>query len=93
MKTLKIGGRAASISIKTLNGENTFQSHVVDGLQGCSAITKSKKIWMNLPATYTKNQLPADRNIAAAPKKLEKWKYLKPILGRIAKRTTFKWTL
>ena len=30
LKKLKIGGRATSISIKTLNGENTFQLHTVD---------------------------------------------------------------
>ena len=43
LKKLKIDGRATSMSIKTLNGENTFQSHAVDGLQVCSSNAKSKK--------------------------------------------------
>ena len=86
LKKLKIGGRATSISIKTLNGENTFQSHAVDGLQVCSSNAKSKKIWLNLPTTYTQNQLPVDTNEVAMPEKLEKWKYLEPILGEITAR-------
>ena len=86
LKKLKIGGRATSISIKTLNGENTFQSHAVDGLQVCSSNAKSKKIWLNLPTTYTQNQLPVDTNEVATPKKLEKWKYLEPILGEISEK-------
>ena len=90
LKKLKTGGRATSISIKTLNGENTFQSHVVDSLQVCSAITKSKKICLNLPATCTKNLLPADTNEAATPKKLEKWKYLEPILSGVSEKDDIK---
>ena len=62
LKKLKIGGRVTSISIKTLNGENTFQSNVNDGLQVSSPYAKSKKIWLNLPTTYTQNQLPVDTN-------------------------------
>ena len=60
LKKLKIGGTATSISIKTLNGENTFQLHAIDGLQVCNSNTKSKKIWLNLPTTYTQNQPPVD---------------------------------
>ena len=86
LKKLKIGGRATSISIKTLNGENTFQSHAVDCLQVCSSNAKSKEIWLNLPTTYTQNQLPVDTNEVATPKKLEKWKYLEPILGEISEK-------
>ena len=41
LKELKIGGRVTSISIKTLNGENIFQSHVNDGLQVYSSYAKS----------------------------------------------------
>ena len=85
MKKLNVGGRATSTSIKTLNGENNFQLHAVDGLQVCNSNTKSKKIWLNLP-TYIQNQLPVDKNEVATPKKLEKWKYLQPILGEISEK-------
>ena len=44
-KKLKIGQKATSISIKTLNGENTFHLLAVDGLQVCNSNTNSKKIW------------------------------------------------
>ena len=60
LKKLKIGGRATSISIKILNGEKTFWLHAVDGLQVYNSNTKSKKIWLNLPATYTQNHLLVD---------------------------------
>ena len=83
---MKIGGRATSISIKILNGENTFQSHAVDGLQICSSNAESKKILLNLPTTYTQYQLPVDTNEVATPKKLEKWKYFEPILGEIIEK-------
>ena len=92
MKKLNIGGRTTSISIKTLNRENTFQLHQVDGLQVCNSNTKSKKIWLNFRTTYTQNQLKIDTNEVATPKKLEKWKYLEPIPGKLVKRMTFKWT-
>ena len=84
LKKLKIGGGATSISIKTLNGENTFQSHAVDVRQVCNSNTKSKKIWLNLPTRYTQNQLPADTNEVATTKKLKKWKYLGRMLGEIS---------
>ena len=86
MKKLKIGGRATSTSIKPLTRENTFQSHAVDSLQVCNSNTKSKKIWLNLPITYTQNQLPVNTNEVAAPEKLEKWKYLEPVLGEISEK-------
>ena len=53
-------------------------------LQVFNSNTKSKKIWLNLPTTYTQNQLPIDANKVATPKKLEKWKYLESILGEIS---------
>ena len=59
----------------------SFQSRAVDGLQVCNSNTKSKKIWPNLPTTYTQNQLPVDTNEVGTPMKLEIWKYLEPILG------------
>ena len=86
LKELKIGGRATSVSIKTLNGENTFQSHVVDGQHIRNSNTNPKKIWLNLPATYTQNQLPVGTNEVATPKELEKLKYLEPILGAIIEK-------
>ena len=36
LKKLKIGGRATSISMKTLNGENIFPLHAVDGYIVCT---------------------------------------------------------
>ena len=86
LKKLKIGGKATSISIKTLNGGKTFQSHAIDGLQVCNFNTKSKKIWPNIPTTYTQNQLLVGINEVAISKKLKKWKYLEPILGEISEK-------
>ena len=87
---MKIGGRATAISIKTLNGENTFQSHAVDGLQVFSTSAKFKKVWLSHSTTYTQNQLPVDTNEVATPKKLEKWKYLEAILGEISEKDDIK---
>ena len=76
LKKLKIGGKATSISIKTLKGGNTFQSHAIDGLQVCNFNTKSKKIWPNIPTTYTQNQLLVGINEVAISKKLKKMEIL-----------------
>ena len=53
LKKLKIGGSATSISIKTLKRENTFQSNAVEGLEVCNSSIKPRKMWLNLPTTYT----------------------------------------
>ena len=44
LKKLKIGGRATSKSIKSLDGKNTFPSDTIDDLQVCDSNTNSKKI-------------------------------------------------
>ena len=49
LKKLEIGGRATSISVETLNRENTFQLHTVDALQVCNCNTNSKKRCLNIP--------------------------------------------
>ena len=86
LKKLQIDGRKTLISIKTLNDENTFQLHAIDGLQVRNFTTKSKNIWLNLPTTYPQNQLPADTNKVVSTKKHKKCKYLKTILTEISER-------
>ena len=66
--------------IKTLNGENTFQSYAVDGLKLCNSGAKSKKTWPILSTTCTQNQLSVDKDEVAVPNKLKPLKYLEPIL-------------
>ena len=40
-------------------------------------------MWIDLPVTYTKEDLPVDDEDVAKPEKIRKWKYLEKIAGEI----------
>ena len=59
-KNLGVDGRKTEITIKTLNGEQEVKSTVMSGLKVREDSNKDNKRWLDLPATYTKEELPAD---------------------------------
>ena len=59
-KNLGANGRKTEITIKTLNGEQKMKSTVMSGLKVRSDSDGDTKRWLDLPATYTKEELPAD---------------------------------
>ena len=59
LKELKISGRNTNITVKTLNGEKSEESVVIDGLEVASGSNfNSDGKWIRLPKTYSKEKLP-----------------------------------
>ena len=70
-----------TIKIKTLNGEDSQETEAVSALK----VSKSsgERMWIDLPVTYTKEDLPVDDEEVAIPEKIRKWKYLQRVTGEI----------
>ena len=81
-KRFGIKGRKTSINIKTLNGEFTNKSSVINGLKVASSINSSED-WLELPDTYTKKYLPVGKEDVATPSKFKKLGHLEIILDEI----------
>ena len=71
LKRFGIKGRKTSINIKTLNGEVTNKSSMINGLKVASSRNSSED-WLELPDTYTKKYLPVGKEDVATPSKLKK---------------------
>ena len=82
LKMFGIKGRKPSINIKTLKGEVTNKSSVINGLKVASSRNSSED-WLELPDTYTKKYLPVGKEDVATPSKLKKWGHLERILDEI----------
>ena len=80
-RNLKAEGVQTTIKIKTLNGEESQETEAVSGLK----VSKSsgERMWINLPVTYAKEDLPVDDEDVATPEKIRKWKYLERIASEI----------
>ena len=73
------------ITIKTLNSEQKMKSTVTSGLNVRSGGDEGKKIWIDLPATYSKEDPPADAEEVATREKIEIWDELKKIANKVPK--------
>ena len=76
---LGVSGRKTDVIIKTLNGERSMESEVVTGLRVSKEIRGEKMQWLNLPAVYTRDELPADIDEVATCEKAKRWDHLKGI--------------
>ena len=58
---------------------------MLDGTEVAQASNeREEKVWVQLPSTYTQEDLPVDNREIATAKKLKKWKYLdklKPVMS------------
>ena len=73
LAAISLHGRKTSITVKTMNGEVTKPSEVVDGIAVAQVSNQSKeKIWVQLPSTYTQEDLPVDNREIATAEKLNK---------------------
>ena len=58
---------------------------MLDGIEFAQASNeREEKVWVQLPSTYTQEDLPVDNREIATAKKLKKWKYLdklKPVMS------------
>ena len=57
---LGASGRKTEIIIETLNGDQEVASNVISGLKVASDMGRVRQHWLNLPAIYTREELPAD---------------------------------
>ena len=61
----------------------TKSSELPDGIEVAQASNESEE-WVQLPSTYTREDLPVDNREIATTEKLKKWKYLdklKPVMS------------
>ena len=84
-KNLAADDKKTEITIKTLNGEQKMKSTVMSGLNVRSDSDEGNKRWLDLPATYSKKDLPADVEEVATREKIEIWDQLKKIANKVPK--------
>ena len=84
-KNLAADNKKTEITIKTLNGEEKMKSTVMSGLNVRGDSDEGNKIWLDLPATYSKEDLPADLEEVAKREKIEIWVRLKKIANKVPK--------
>ena len=81
LKELKISGRNTNITVKTLNGERSKESVVIDGLEVANGTKfNSDGKWIRLPKTHSKEKLSIGGG-SFTSKQLQKWRYLDKIQG------------
>jgi len=85
---LGLDGRKTSITIRTLNGEENMESITLTRLKVASDVKGGE--WLNLPATYTKRDLPADMEEVATREKIKRWDHLNTIANRLPEESNFE---
>ena len=65
-----------SITVKTLNGEETVKTKVIKGLKVAQIGNEHKKCWIDLPKCFTRDSFPADSEEIVAADRIKKWEYL-----------------
>ena len=68
-RKLKADGIKTTIKIKTLNGEDTQESEAISGLKVSKSI--GKPVWIDLPMTYAKTDLPVGDEDFVTPNKIK----------------------
>ena len=84
---LGASGRKTEIIIKTLNGNQEVASTVISGLKVASDMKGVRRNWLNLPATYTKEELPADVEEVATRDKVAGWEHLKELVDKVPRKS------
>ena len=76
---LQILGKETTITVKTINGEATELTRLVEGLKVTNGGRKThqKERWITLPKTYPRNDLAVESDVK--PSQIAKWKYLEQI--------------
>ena len=89
-KNLGVDGRKTEITIKTFNGEQKVKSAVMSGLKVRSDNNEDNKRWLDLPTTYTKEELPADVEKVAIRAKIELLNHLKMTANKVPKSSNIE---
>ena len=67
-----------------------MESEVVTGLRVSKEIRGEKMQWLNLPAVYTRDELPADIDEVATCEKAKRWDHLKGIADNLSTESNMK---
>ena len=82
LKRLGVDGQKLSLNLKTLTGEKSEETLMVDNLK-VAGVNKMNNDWISLPKVYSKKTLPVEKEEVATPEKVSKWKYLDSIKSEI----------
>ena len=80
-----IKGRKSKLNVKTLTGETSKDSVMIDGLiiSGINSKTSKPMQWIEVKRAYSQQTLPVEKEEIATPDKIAKWDYLKPIMEEL----------
>ena len=70
IEVLGVTGAETRVTVKTLNGEISQMTTVVENLKVARSLGKPK--WIKLPRAYTRQQLPIDEQKIATPEKVKR---------------------
>ena len=79
---LAVDGQKISLNLKTLTGERSEETLMVDNLK-VDSVNKMNNEWIPLPKVYSKKTLPVEKEEAVSPEKVSKWKYPDSIKSEI----------
>ena len=70
-------GSRTKVTVRTLVGETTEDSCVVQGYQVKAALACDDMGWVSLPSMYTRRSLPVDKEEIPSKEDFTRWEYLK----------------
>ena len=79
LKQLKVEGKSAPVTVKTLNGDWKHSSLAVDDLE--VANIEGKQVdWITLPRMFSQDDLPIASDEITTPENIQQWEYLHRII-------------
>ena len=88
IKELQLSVRKTKLNLKTLNGERTKSTMLIEGMN-IKGVSGSNN-WIKLLKMYTRTELPVDKEEIATPDKIKQWDYLKVIASDITQADCIK---
>ena len=84
---LGVSSRKTEIIIKTLNGNQEVASTVIAELRVASDREGVRQHWLNLPAAYTREELPADVEEVATRDNVAGWGHLEELVDKVPRKS------
>ena len=84
VKELGVHGMKTTLNLKTLHGEKTESTMVVEGIK-VTGMSGDDSL-LSLPKLYTRREIPVDKEEIATPAKIKEWKHLRSISNDIVQR-------
>lgn len=82
LSCLGLKGTESEITVKTLTGEQTEKSSLLNGLLVKGA-NKDTNDWIKLPKTYSKGSIPVSNEEIPTPTKIRQWTYLNDVADQL----------